>query len=402
MNVVIVGGGPAGAAMSYLFASRGVDVTLLERESDFDRVFRGEGLMPSGVDALSEMGLYEVLDQVPTRKLQSWDLVIEGRPIMSVPEPYEELGDRAMRIIPQTQFLETVIGKASEFPGFRFERGANARELLKERNRVAGVTAVKDGVAQEFPASLVIACDGRGSLLRTKAGIELKKMPGQYDVLWFKLPAPAELKERCSLMMMASTSGMAACYTSWDGRLQFALIQMKGERKEQSIEKWADDMGAPAPDWLKEHLRKVSSSIEGPNRLNVIAGRAEHWHAPGLLLLGDAAHPMSPIRAQGINLALRDCVIAANHLVGPLQRGDVDGMDAALTQIQVEREPEIKRSQLLQHRDTRGIGTWYAPLMIGLAKTIGPAMGKYRSAQNAWLDQQKDLRFGSTEVKLSC
>jgi 2-polyprenyl-6-methoxyphenol hydroxylase-like FAD-dependent oxidoreductase len=177
---------------------------------------------------------------------------------------------------------------------------------------------------------------------------------------------------------------------------------MKGERKEQSIEQWAEDMASPAPDFLKDHLRTVAHEIEGPNRLNVIAGRAHHWHAPGLLLLGDAAHPMSPIRAQGINLALRDCVVAANHLVGPLKQRDAKALDLALAGIQQEREPEIKRSQLLQHRDTRGIGTWYAPVLIGLAKTIGPAMGKYAWAQNAWLDQQKDLRFGSTTVTLRC
>ena len=56
-HVVIVGAGPGGAALAYLLARRGVEVTLVERQADFDREFRGEGLQPSGIDAFDQMGL---------------------------------------------------------------------------------------------------------------------------------------------------------------------------------------------------------------------------------------------------------------------------------------------------------------------------------------------------------
>ena len=56
-RVVIVGAGPAGAALAYLLARRGVEVALLERHRDFERTFRGDGLQPSGVDAFDQMGL---------------------------------------------------------------------------------------------------------------------------------------------------------------------------------------------------------------------------------------------------------------------------------------------------------------------------------------------------------
>ena len=102
--------------------------------------------------------------------------------------------------------------------------------------------------------------------------------------------------------------------------------------------------------------------------------------------------------AQGINLALRDVIVAANHLIPALKNNS--NTDTALAAIQAEREPEIKRSQHLQYQDTRGIGTWYAPLLIGMARHLGPIMGKYEWARNAWLNQQKDLRFGSTDVRL--
>ena len=402
MHVAIVGAGPAGATLSLLLAQNGVQVTLLERESNFDRVFRGEGLMPSGVDALHQMGLGGLLDALPFRILESWDIFINGRAIMSVPEPYEELGDRAMRIIPQKAFLKAVIDQASQFSNFTFIDDADARALIQDGGRVRGVAFTSDSREHRLEADLVVACDGRGSLVRSRAELKLNCLPVQYDVVWFKMPAPERLRDTCRLMMYASTTGMGISYTSWDGRLQFALVQMKGERRELSLAQWAEAMAGLVPPWLGAHIRSVSSQIEGPVRLNVLAGRAESWHAPGLLLLGDAAHPMSPIRAQGINLAFRDAIVGANHLVPVLRSGgDPGAVDGALARIQAEREPEVTRSQLLQHRDARGIGTWYAPILIGLAGFLGPKLCKYRWAQQAWLGQQRDLRFGSRDVKLA-
>ena len=164
MHVAVVGAGPAGATLSLLLARSGTRVTLLERESNFDRVFRGEGLMPSGVDALHQMGLGGLLDALPFRILESWDIFINGRPIMSVPEPYEALGDRAMRVIPQKAFLEAVIDQAMGFSNFTFVDNAHARSLITNGRRVEGIVFSSDGEEHRLDADLVVGCDGRGSL----------------------------------------------------------------------------------------------------------------------------------------------------------------------------------------------------------------------------------------------
>ena len=401
MHVVIVGAGPAGAATSLLLARAGIEVTLVEREAGFDRVFRGEALMPSGVDALFQMGLGGVLDEVGGRRLEGWEIFIEGEPIFRVPEPLAALGERAVRIVPQPALLERLVAEAARHPGFRFLPSTGVRDLLRDGERVSGVAVTDARGSREIAADLVIACDGRASMVRARAGLELERLPGHYDVLWFKLPAPDSLRARCTFMMFASRAHQAACYTSWDGRLQLALVLAKGGYRERRDADWAGELAQALPPWLGEHVLSVRGEVEGPVVLDVIVGRCRRWSTPGVLAIGDAAHPMAPIRAQGINVALRDAIVVANRL-GAAERagGGAAAIDAAAVAVQREREPEIVRAQTLQQRDSRGWNSRFTPQLLWLARTLGKRVGSKPWAQRAWLEQQRDLRFGSTVVTL--
>ena len=404
MKVLVVGAGPAGASTALLLARCGLDVALVERETSFERVFRGEGLMPSGIDALFEMGLRGVLESIPGRRVESWNIWIDGEEVFVIPEPVEELGERATRVVSQPTFLEKVIEEASRYPYFSFERGTRVRDLIRDAGgRVVGAELETEDGPRETRVDLVVGCDGRGSLVRTRAGLKLELLPENYDVLWFKLPAPDRLRKRCSFMItVAAQKHPAVCYTSWDGRLQYGLVMPKGGLNELRSKDWLSESVGSAPAWLAEHVLAERDEIDGPIRLNVLVGRCRKWTTPGLLLLGDAAHPMSPVRAQGINLALRDAIVAANHLVPVLREGaEPSVLDAACQAVQAEREPEIARAQKLQIREAGGqgdalSGTW----RFVFAKHAARLLGRYRWAQNAWLRRQHDLRFGSTEVKL--
>src|SRR5258708_40032754 len=68
-SAIVVGAGPAGALLSYMLAHRGVPVTLLERQTDFSREFRGEVLMPSGIAAMHESGLRPQFDALPNLQI---------------------------------------------------------------------------------------------------------------------------------------------------------------------------------------------------------------------------------------------------------------------------------------------------------------------------------------------
>jgi 2-polyprenyl-6-methoxyphenol hydroxylase-like FAD-dependent oxidoreductase len=191
VKVLVVGAGPAGATTALLLARYGIDVTLLERERFFERVFRGEGLMPLGMDALFQMGLREALESVPYRLVHSWNFWIDGEEAFVIPEPIEELGERAIRVVPQPALLERVVEEASRYPSFAFERGARVRDLMRNASgRVVGVQLETENGPREEQADLVVGGDGRGSLIRTRAAIELEHLPEQYDVLWYKLSAP--------------------------------------------------------------------------------------------------------------------------------------------------------------------------------------------------------------------
>lgn len=405
LKVVVVGGGPAGAALSLLLARAGVDVRLLERETSSTRVFRGEGLMPLGLDALREMRLDWSISDIPGSPVESWRIFIGGQQVFRIPEPIAELGERAFRVASPSALLDRIIDDAGQQPTFAFHPGTRFVDLLRDGNgRVSGVKATHAGNDVQWPADLVVGCDGRGSTVRTRAGLALQQEREQYDVLWFKVPPPAALTGRCDfLIMVRAGEHPLIAYTSWDGMLQAGLIMPKGALGAfRDGGDWLSAAVRSAPSWLADHVVAHRGDVEGPIRLNVLVGRAPAWSAPGVLLLGDAAHPASPVRAQGINLALRDVIVAANHLV-PLADGprDAAGIDAACRTIQTEREPEVIRAQKLQRREAQGqgdarAGSW----RFVLAKHGARLLGGHGWAQRAWLRRQHDLRFGSVPVRL--
>ncbi|MBE9067455.1 FAD-dependent monooxygenase [Leptolyngbya cf. ectocarpi LEGE 11479] len=401
MGVIIVGAGPAGASLAFLLARAGLRVTLLEQETTFDRVFRGEGLMPAGMQALAQMGLLPLLQSaVPRRRLESWNIHLGGKEVFVIPEP--DLGDISLSIVSQPALLQTLVDEAAKYDGFEFRAGCQVQELLWENDRVVGVQVKIEDRVSKLHGDLVIGCDGRGSLVRRKAGLKIDLQPDQYDVLWFKLPAPERLQNTCQFYLMAKAQQHpASCYTSWDGQLQYGLILPKGGLSTLNDADWLTVAARPAPDWLAEHVLSQREAVTPPVRLNVVVGRCARWWVPGVLLLGDAAHPMSPVRAQGINLALRDAIVAANHLVPAWQAGPAD-LDDALQCIQRERLPEVVRSQTLQLREADGLKVIRSsPRKLAIAQRVLPVLGSLRPVQQAWLARQHDLRYGSYPVELT-
>jgi 2-polyprenyl-6-methoxyphenol hydroxylase-like FAD-dependent oxidoreductase len=395
-QVVIIGAGPTGLTLALLLAQRGIAVKLIEASSSFRRIFRGEALMPSGLEAIEQMGLADIVERIPHRALDAWEFHIENRRIFRVEEPMAG-SDRPCTLISQPAFLKAVADKASKFEGFELIQGSPAKDLLWQDNRVIGL---KLGDGREILADLVIGADGRNSVVRQKANLVLDTAAQKFNILWFKLPNNPSFTQENIFHSILRGKDAFGVFQGSEGDLQVGWSLHQGDLDWQQVD-WAEKLASAAPPWLADYFRSQQDTIKQPLLLSVAVGRCHQWHRPGLLLLGDAAHPMSPIRAQGINMALRDVVVATNHLIPVLQQGgDATAIDDALACIQAEREPEIIRIQGLQQAEVgqAELVLKYDPIRYGVS-WLAPLMGW--GIRKSWLDRQIQLRQGCTQVRLN-
>jgi 2-polyprenyl-6-methoxyphenol hydroxylase-like FAD-dependent oxidoreductase len=401
-QVIIVGAGPAGAATAWILVQRGIPVTLIEQDEHFDRRFRGEGLMPAGVEALEQLGLQGCLARIPARSLDAWDFYIDRQRRMRVPEALDPWGDRPTQIISQGDLLQLIVQEAGRHPTFTFLQGWQARNLIRDETGISGVKISKGTETRDLTATVTIAADGRYSRLRNLAGLSLDKSPTQFDVLWFKLPAPPEQQTETVFSVCLQPDRQFAFYPSWDQQLQWGWIVPKGQAKTMTQIDWIDAFAQAVPESLAVPLRQQRQALAGPMFLDVIVGYCPQWSIPGLVFIGDAAHPMAPNRAQGINMALRDAIVLANHLVPVLQaEAPRPELTAACQAIQAEREPEIKAVQHLQLEEWQRLALiTQNPLTYLPFKTLATVLGRWRLTHLAWLRQQRALRHGVVPVQL--
>ena len=420
--IVIVGAGPTGAVMALLLVQRGIQVKLIEASRDFKRLFRGEGLMPSGLDALEQIGLFELLADLPHQTIDRWDFLLSGKRLFCVDEPIEPDG-RHCTTVSQPHLLSAIIEQAQTYPGFEFIQGEAVRDLLKDGDKPNGqgdspdrrptttcpdrgcaslrVNGVRLASDREINADLVIASDGRNSVIRKQTGLDLKKLQNNIDILWFKLDSGELAKSKNTFYSILQERDSFGLFRASSGQLHIGWGLHADDNYDVKDVDWADKLAATSPPWLAEHILAHRNSLTKPMLLSVVVGRCDRWWMPGLLLLGDAVHPMSPIRAQGINMAFRDAIVAANHLV-PVLNSDVSGdrIDAVLASIQREREPEIIRIQKLQAQEMAQAELLHGSAFVRWgARTFTPII---RPAIRAgWLRRQKQLRQGVTKVRLT-
>ena len=395
-QVVIVGAGPAGATLALLLAQRGIPVQLVEAARTFRRSFRGEGLMPSGLDALRQMGLSAVLDRLPHRSLDAWEFWINHRCLFRVNEPIGS-DKQPCTLVSQPALLEALIDQASAYPTFELIQGTAVQELLWQGERVAGV---KLSNGRELVAELVVGTDGRQSMIRQQAKLPLEQQSTRFDILWFKLADCPQFESENVFYSILHDRHAFGLFRSSEGPLQLGWALHDDEPIDWKQVNWAETLAAASPPWLAEHFRQ-QNDLERPILLSIVVGRCPRWHRLGVLLLGDAAHPMSPIRAQGINVALRDAIVAANHLV-PLLRASAEPseIDTALVQIQAEREPEIVRLQKLQAEEAaQAERLHHSALLRWGASQFAPVL-RY-PVQWSWLKRQRQLRQGVMPVQLT-
>jgi 2-polyprenyl-6-methoxyphenol hydroxylase-like FAD-dependent oxidoreductase len=339
----VVGGGPGGAVLALLLARSGVDVTLLEAHPDFDREFRGDTLHPSVMEIMDQLGLADRLLELRHSELRTFTLQTASGPFTPIDLGRLKTKYPYITIMPQTSFLEFVTQEAERYPSFRLVMRARVRELVEDDGVVRGVRYESEDGRHEVRAVLVVGADGRGSRVRRLAGFEPMKTSPPMDVLWFKLPRekgdPEGLQGRFG-------RGHIAIMLDRDDYWQAGYVIPKGTYpglRSEGIDTLHRGFGELIPefsdrvehieDWSQVSLLSVESSI------------CPRWYRPGLLLIGDAAHVMSPVAGVGINYAIQDAVVAANVLIRPLKASQ-----AQLRDLDVKHLAKVQRRRELPTR----------------------------------------------------
>ena len=398
-SVIIVGAGPAGASLALLLAERGIDVTLIERRRDFSREFRGEILIPSGRDALEQMGVTPILEEVPTHTLPSGTFYINGNRLFDVAFDTPVMQGQEPLALSQPVFLETLVARSQRRANFRFERGVSVRELTQSQGRITGVTIREGNQERTLQADLVIGADGRNSLVRRLLKMDVVETSVPMDIVWCKLPRPSDWQ---GLHAYFGSAHLLVAYHTWDDSLQLGWVILKGEfgdLRSRGVEAWVDVMAHHVSPELGAHLQRHQAELERPFLLDSESDRVIGWSRPGALVIGDAAHTMSPVGGQGINVALRDAIVAANHLVPVLrERPDHAALDAAAAKVEPERLPEIERIQRLQAQPPRLVlsrAWWGEPLRRLASRMLRSSSVRARLAQRL-----TPALFGVTPVQL--
>jgi 2-polyprenyl-6-methoxyphenol hydroxylase-like FAD-dependent oxidoreductase len=350
-HVLVVGGGPAGMMAGYLFARAGVRTLVLEKHGDFLRDFRGDTVHPSTLDLFDELGLYDRLLERPHDKVEELSASVGGETFKVA--DFRRMPGRAkfIALMPQWEFLDFLSGEAKTLPTFSIAMETEAVGLIEEGDRVVGI-ATKDD--RSIRAMLVIAADGRGSVLRKASGLPLRDLGVPIDVFWFRVPKEGKGGSNATGGYIDKGEMIAAIDRGdyW----QCARVIGKGEAdaiRAMGIERFREDVAAAAP-IVRAHIDAVQS-WDDVKLLSVSLDRLERWHRPGLLAIGDAAHAMSPAGGVGINLAIQDAVAAANILAGSMARGE--DIEPLLVKVQARREFPVKVIQSVQravHRNVIG------------------------------------------------
>ncbi|WP_245674669.1 FAD-dependent oxidoreductase [Herbidospora cretacea] len=318
-TVVIAGGGPAGAMLGLLLARAGIDLVLLEKHADFFRDFRGDTIHPSTIQVLDELDLLDDFNAIPHREFASFGLYT-GEEVVPLAD-FRGLPGRFRRLamVPQWDFLKLITDAAGKHPNFRMMMETRAVGVIREGDAVRGVRAESDGRVTEIRAALTVAADGRQSDLRAAVGLKPVDIGAPMDVLWFRLPRHDGHPDD---VFLRPGRGTALVSINRGDYWQMAYLIPKGGY--DGLRARGIDAFRTGITGLLPYLDPSGLTFDDVRLLTVIVDRLPKWHLPGLLVIGDAAHAMSPIGGVGINLAIQDAIAAANLVTGPLQRAQAN------------------------------------------------------------------------------
>jgi 2-polyprenyl-6-methoxyphenol hydroxylase-like FAD-dependent oxidoreductase len=331
--------------LGLLLARAGVSVLVLEKHADFLRDFRGDTIHPSTLDLMRELGILDELLRLPHQEVSRLAAQFGDFPVTIADFSHLRTRCRFIAMMPQWDFLDFLARRAKTFPTFQLEMRAEAVDLIEDVGRVVvGVRAVTPAGPLEVRADLVVAADGRSSVLRERAGLPVEDLGAPMDVFWFRLsrrpPDPETTVGRFDI-------GRIFVLINRGEHWQCGYVIPKGSAEDvqrRGLDAFRAEVARLAP-WAVDRVGEIHD-WEDVKLLTVKVDRLREWSRPGLLCIGDAAHAMSPVGGVGINLAIQDAVAAANLLWKPLRAGRPT--PAEIRRVQARRRWPTRVTQRLQ------------------------------------------------------
>ena len=364
----VAGGGPAGMMLGLLLARAGVSILVLEKHADFLRDFRGDTIHPSTLELMHELGLLEEFLKLPHQKVER--LMAQFGELRVPIADFTHLPTQCkfIAMMPQWEFLDFLARQAGRYPTFQLAMRAEATGLIEEAGRVVGVRATTPDGPLEVRADLVVAADGRSSVLREQAGLRVEDLGAPMDVLWFTLSRRPQDPEAS---MGRFDVGRIFVLLNRGLHWQCGYVIPKGaadEIRRRGLDAFRASVASLVP-FERARVAEIRE-WDDVKLLTVKVDRLEQWYRPGLLCIGDAAHAMSPVGGVGINLAIQDAVAAANLLWRHLREGRLT--TDHLRRVQRRRQWPTRVTQGLQIAMQRRIiaqvlrGRLTAPLFVRL------------------------------------
>jgi 2-polyprenyl-6-methoxyphenol hydroxylase-like FAD-dependent oxidoreductase len=340
----IAGGGPAGMMLGTLLARAGVDVIVLEKHGDFLRDFRGDTVHPSTLEVIHELGWLDEFLKRPHQQLPRIGGRIGDEQVWLADFSHLPVACTFIALMPQWDFLDFLASHARQYRGFDLRMNAEVVDLITENGRVTGVRVKTPDALLDIEASLVVGADGRSSVVREKAGLEVIDFGAPMDVLWMRLPRRAD--DPADALGNIRDGHILVTIDRGD-YWQCGFVIPKGgydELRADGVEALRETIARTAP-FLADRVNELRD-WDAVKLLRVEVNRLREWARDGLLCIGDAAHAMSPVGGVGINLAIQDAVAAANILAQPLldDRADLD----TLQRVQARRQFPTRATQRVQ------------------------------------------------------
>jgi 2-polyprenyl-6-methoxyphenol hydroxylase-like FAD-dependent oxidoreductase len=339
--------------LGFLLARAGVEVIVLEKHADFFRDFRGDTIHPSTFELMYELGMLEDFLRVPHQQVTAISAVIDDFTVPIADFSHLPTHCKFVGLMPQWDFLNFISAKAKVYQQSHLRMESEVIDLLSENNRVVGVRAKTPQGEIEIRADLVIGADGRHSLVREKARLEVLDLGAPIDVLWMRVSRHRGDPDQSLGRFRA---GKLLVMLNRDDYWQCAYIIAKGAFpaiQQRGLPGFRADLETVVP-FLHGRAAELKSWND-IKLLSVAVDRLRHWSRAGLLCIGDSAHAMSPIGGVGINLAIQDAVAAANILAPVFathsnsdRQSRVSALDWTLDKVRQRREYPTRVTQGFQ------------------------------------------------------